>query len=337
MKETQIIETALQNLEQTRNIKGKWKKAAPKHQGDGELDLYLGFNDEWKKHFYVEVKRELRAHHLKQLEEIAAAHQPFLVIAENIFPTLKSELRDKKIAYLDAAGNIFIHHDKFYLWLDGNKYVKPVTTKNRAFTRTGLKVIFYFLIKEAAINETYQQIADATDVAIGNMKNILNGLKEAGYVLPLNKKRFKLINKKELRDRWLTGYREILKPTLLIGNYRIWNREKLLHWKDLPIEENHVVWGGEPAAQVMTDHIRPQILTIYTDNEYYPFVNKWALMPNENGDVKIYHKFWKEFNQDTINLAPPLLVWADLQLTNDPRNMETAEIIYEKYLKHEFE
>ncbi|MET0637767.1 MAG: type IV toxin-antitoxin system AbiEi family antitoxin [Chitinophagaceae bacterium] len=338
MKETEIIQTALYNLEETRNIKGKWEKADPKQNGDGELDLYLGLNDEWKKHFYIEVKRELRAHHLKQLEEKALIHQPFMVIAENIFPTLKQELRERKIAYLDAAGNIFVHNAQFYIWLDGNKYVNPATTvKNRAFTKTGLKVVFYFLIKGTAINETYQQIAVATDVAIGNMKNILDGLKEAGYILQLDEKRLEIVNKAALRDRWLTGYREVLQPSLLIGTYRISNREKLLNWHALPIEGNEIFWGGEPAAQMMTDHIRPEILTIYTDNEYYPFVDKWKLMPNKKGDVRIYRKFWKEFQQDNISLAPPLLVWADLQLTNDPRNLETAEIIYDKYLKHEFE
>src|SRR4051812_37928981 len=78
MKETQIIQTALNNLEQTRNIKGRWKKANVKGNGDGEIDLYLEFNDQCKKHFYVEVKRELRAHHLKQLKEMAAIHQAFM-------------------------------------------------------------------------------------------------------------------------------------------------------------------------------------------------------------------------------------------------------------------
>jgi len=338
MKEIDIIKTALYNLEQTRNIKGKWKKADGRNMGGGELDLYFGFNDQWKKHFYVEVKRELRAHHLKQLEENAAIHQPFIVIAENIFPTVKQQLRDNKIAYLDTAGNIFVHNDQFYVWLDGNKYVNPGTTiKNRAFTKTGLKVVFYFLTKRTAINETYQQIAAATNVAIGNMKNILDGLKDAGYILQLDEKRIELINKEALRDRWLSGYREILKPALLIGSYRIGNREKLLHWRDMPADNNEIFWGGEPAAQLMTDHIRPEILTLYTDNENYPFVTKWKLMPNENGDVKIYRKFWTDFQQNNINIAPPLLVWADLQLTNDPRNLETAEIIYDKYLKHEFE
>ena len=55
MKEIDIIKTALYNLEQTRNIKGKWKKADGRNMGGGELDLYFGFNDQWKKHFYFKV------------------------------------------------------------------------------------------------------------------------------------------------------------------------------------------------------------------------------------------------------------------------------------------
>ncbi|HMF76515.1 MAG TPA: type IV toxin-antitoxin system AbiEi family antitoxin [Bryobacteraceae bacterium] len=32
-------------------------------------------------------------------------------------------------------------------------------------------------------------------------------------------------------------------------------------------------------------------------------------------------------------LAPPLLVYADLMATGDPRNLETAKILYEQFLK----
>lgn len=338
MKETRIIEAALDNLEKTRKITGKWKKTEPKDERDGDLELYLSFKDEWAKHFHIEVKRELRAHHLKELEEMALNNKKFMIVAENIFPTLKQELREKKIAYLDAAGNIFVNVDQFYIWLDGNKYTKPKAGgQNRAFTKTGLKVIFYFLVRPLAVNETYQQIATATEVAIGNIKNILDGLKEAGYLLQLDERGMELINKKALLDRWITGYRETLKPALLIGNYNMWNREKFLHWQKLPKLKHKMFWGGEPAAQEMTNHIRPEILTLYTDDEDYPFTNKWTLIPTEKGDVKIYRTFWNKILQNNADLVPTLLVYADLLIENDPRNLEAAKIIYEKYLRHEFE
>jgi hypothetical protein len=41
-------------------------------------------------------------------------------------------------------------------------------------------------------------------------------------------------------------------------------------------------------------------------------------------------KFWKFENHGYVDMVHPILVYADLLATGDPRNIETAKIIYEK-------
>ena len=41
-------------------------------------------------------------------------------------------------------------------------------------------------------------------------------------------------------------------------------------------------------------------------------------------------KFWNFENNDYPGLTHPILIYADLLATGDPRNIETAKIIYEK-------
>lgn len=159
-----------------------------------------------------------------------------MIIAENIFPTLKQILRDKKIAYLDAAGNIYVHTDTNFIWIDGNKPVEEKkTVTNRAFTKTGLKTVFYLLINKDAVNMPHRKLAEATDVALGNIKNVIEGLKDAGFILQVNDTTLKLQNKKALFERWITGYRETLKPKLLLGTYKFWDKYKLHNWQKLPL------------------------------------------------------------------------------------------------------
>lgn len=43
-------------------------------------------------------------------------------------------------------------------------------------------------------------------------------------------------------------------------------------------------------------------------------------------------KPFKENIDDTENLANPILVYADLLATGEPRNLETARILREKYI-----
>ena len=53
-----------------------------------------------------------------------------------------------------------------------------------------------------------------------------------------------------------------------------------------------------------------------------------------DGDTEILDAFWNpELDRTEKPIAPPLLVYADLMMTGDTRNLETAKILYEQYLQ----
>jgi len=211
---------------------------------------------------------------------------------------------------------------------------KPVT--NRAFTKTGLKMVFFLMLHEDAINMPQRLLAHATGVALGNIKNVITGLEEAGYVLQTGKKRQVLQNKRALLDRWIAGYGETLKPSLHIGNYKLMPGHPLQELRNDIIKPGKTVWGGEPAGEWLTDYLRPKILTIYTLEKRNQAMVKWKLVPAEKGEIRLYEKFWNDWPTEGKQYAPELLVYADLILTGDPRCIETAEMIYKKHLKDEF-
>lgn len=333
MNEDIIVNSALGRLLDQTGIKGTWTLLDK--EVDGELDLFL---DRKKERFFVEVKKELRNFQMPAILEEAERHKPFMVIAERIFPTLKEILREKNIGYLDGAGNIYVKTPHHFVWLDGNKAPepdKPVT--NRAFTKTGLRMLFYLLLHPDRINEPYRHFHMATAIALGNIKNIMDGLKEAGFIININERKIALQNKKQLLERWITGYHETLKPALQIGNFRFANRDKWNEWPNLPIDAGRTVWGGEPGADLLTNYLKPQILTIYTEEKKNELIPKLKLIPDANGDVKVYERFWYNEQPNTLRYAPPLLIYVDLMITGEPRCLETAEIIYKEYLANEFE
>lgn len=332
MNETQIVNNALTRLKNQTGLTGNWMPL------DLEIDGEVVFLFENKKvHVYVEVKNELRNHQMPQIVERSKKYKPFMVIADRIFPSLKEILRENNIGYLDATGNIYINTPEQFVWLDGNKNTetkKPVT--NRAFTKTGLKTVFYLLLHPERINQPYRNLAQATKVALGNINNIITGLKDAGFVLQINEKEIQLQNKKALLDRWIAGYRETLKPALHLGDFRFWNEDNFANWQNLPIIPNQTAWGGEAAAEMLTNYLNPEILTIYTQEKKAAIMPLLKLIPAEKGNVRIYEMFWDKAENDIL-YAPPLLTYADLMITDDPRCIETAEMIYNQFLKDEFE
>ena len=93
--------------------------------------------------------------------------------------------------------------------------------------------------------------------------------------------------------------------------------------------------GGEPAAAVLTKHIRPEVVTVYGDTYFAALARRIQPIKDEHGNLELLQKFW-HFDVPRADkrypLVPPLLVYADLVATADARNIETAQIIRERFL-----
>jgi hypothetical protein len=330
MKELEIVNKALENLAKNIEITGDWNGVAPKDL-DGEIDFLIN-NQHCK--LYVEVKKELRNHQLQNIQALALKHKNhFIIVAEKIFPKIKEELRQNEIPYLEANGNIWLKNGKTFLWIDTNKDFNVEKEKiNRAFTKTGLKVIFHFLLNDDNVNQTYRDLANITGVGLGNINYVINGLKETGHLLKLNKTKYKLINKKELLEKWMIAYEERLKPTLFMGTFKFMKQEDFANWKHMQFKNENTIWGGEPAGDILTNYLKPAELTIYTEETRVELIKNYRLIPDPVGNIKIYKKFWNE--NEAGNTAPPLLAYADLLNTRDPRNIETANKIYKNVLQN---
>ncbi len=335
MKDLEIVKTALQAFENQTRIKGKWKPT-PNQPLDGVMNLY--FAEKKAEGFIVEVKKEIRNHHLPGLLDQAIRHKNLMVIAENIFPKIKQELQRHNIAYLETNGNVFLRkHANYFIWIDHHKPKIPLKEVNRAFTKTGLKVIFLFLLNETYINRPYREIADKAEVALGNVNIIIKGLKALRLLVRKNENEFLLPDKKALLEKWIGAYDERLKPTIHQGNYRFLNNDDFFNWPNLKIKKDTTLWGGEPAGDLYTANLNPEILTIYTTEGRAELMKNYRLVPDENGKVKVYKKFWKieEYNMDKA--VPPVLAYTDLINTGNQRCIDTAQKIYEKFLKDKLE
>ena len=330
MRTTEIVNIALENLQNNTNIIGEWEDNTHirNHLLDGIITLRV---DHKTYRINTEVKTTLRNHQLYQIKELSKANKPFLLVAEHIFPKIKDELRQNEIAYLEVNGNIYLKEPGLYLWIDNHKPMQQEKEQvNRAFTKTGLRVIFLFLLHEEIVNYPYRKLAQMAEIGLGNVHNVMNGLKQAGFLLKMNKDEHRLVNKKELLEKWMVAYAEKLQPALHIGNFRFLKEEDHKNWKRIPILPDKTFWGGETAAALLTNYLRPEILTLYTEENRNELIKHYRLIPDENGKVKVYKKFWNDYNVGG-NTVDPILVYADLMNTGDGRCMETAKKLLDEY------
>jgi len=319
-----LIQTALENLQQNTGITGRWK--ALKGLTDGGLIIKAGINTF---NFHAEVKREVRPQHIESiLRKKAQFGDDLIVIAEKLFPKAKAELRELCIPYLEANGNLFIKRNGTLIWIDANPPLRiKQQTGNRAFTKTGLKVLFHFLLDQSLVNYPQRKIAVDTGVSLGNIPQIIRGLKETGYLLQLNKDSYVWEDRPKLLDRWIADYETILRPTLLLGRFTF-NGD----YSDIRFITNQTVWGGEFAADRLTNHLRPEEFTIYTKETKQELIRNYKFMPKDDGEFFAYQWFW-ENHPFRENIAPYLLIYADLMIKGDKRSKETAQLIFNEYLR----
>ncbi len=262
---------------------------------------------------------------------------PSILITSHINNVLAEKLQKANIQYIDFSGNMFINEPPVFISIKGEAPQKLPTleTKSFALSTASIKIIYTLLAVENAITLTYRDIAKMSDVALGSVGKTFLMLQQNGYLIEKLQNEKSLVNKKNLFTKWCIGYNEKLRPKLVIDKFGADNLELL---KKVNPADFHLLWGGEMGAAILTHYLKPQIITLYADNELPTLQLKCRLKRDPNGNIELLKKFWNfDTKTDQQHVAPFILIYADLLSAFDERNQETADIIYDKYIKETME
>ena len=286
---------------------------------------------------------------LVQTKAQALAHgKPVVLVTDHVTPPVADRLRETRQQFIDIAGNAYLEAPGWLIYVVGRKAVQTGAPAHAAKggTPAGLKVLFALLCEPMLIERPQRQIAADANVALGAIPGILNDLRDQGHVLVMPGIR-RLNANKRLLDEWAMAYARTMRPKTLVAAY---NAPTIADWKAWVMEQNGMWWGGEPAAAILTNYLRPGVLTVYTEKLPARFIHEHRLtkVPNDNrgrleATVEVRKPFWGTALQqhyDEVGLpntlgqpkhtVPPVLVYADLLATGDARCIETAEVLYDK-------
>lgn len=334
-REKEILKEAIGKIRETIAIEVDF---LPNTQNNLRYDGMINFKYgtmEWE--FYVEIKRYLNDANIGVLiRNFQNDLDKLIIVTEYIFPTIATEFREKGIQYIDTAGNIYINQLPLYIERTGKK-PKEIQTrkkkKKRFLKPAGMQLVYTLLCNPGFENLPYRELAEKADVANGTVGWVMRDLKELGYLLDKKDERL-LIKKDELLMRWVEEYPLQLKNKMLIGRY---TTEQNNWWKEIQTDYPDIAWGGEIAANILTNFIRPQNKTLYIKgNAHNILIARYKLRKDEDGEIEILHKFWKfedEERYQVKGIVNPILVYADLIATGDTRNIQIAEEIYKDEIK----
>ena len=314
------------------------------------------------KGIFVEVKRH--AQHINIGSLINQIHRlpgTAVLAADYINPKMADKLKKENVQFIDTAGNAFINLKPIYVFVTGKKQETDNSeiakgAANRAFEPKGLLVTYAILVNPQLINEPYRVIADTAGVALGTVGWVLKALKAGGFTDEgVSKKTRRVRNPYALLDRWVTAWPEKLKPKYRLGTFASDDPD---WWKNTNIEKYEGLWGGETAAAIYTNYLKPQITTAYiSKNQQANLITDFRLRKVKNIDhdifngalIELYEPFWHFDNSGSMqsnvgsivkksratknvvasSLVHPILTYADLIATGDARNLEAARMLYD--------
>jgi hypothetical protein len=255
--------------------------------------------------------------------------EKFVLVAEYITQPQARKLRELNVSFFDTAGNAYFKEPEFYVFVSGKKAETSRKRTPRLFRPPGMKLLFAFLTTPNLENLSYRQISAETNVPTPTVGVFMNDLEKAGYLERRLSGERMLVGRNELFKRWVTTFGESFRQTL--HPVRFSSRKYDGRWWDaVEIAEYNALWGGEIGGARLTNHLKPATATIYSDSRLPRLQAKYGLVRDERGNVEILEKFWKM--GEVGDVAPPLVIYADLIATADERNVETAQFIYDRYL-----
>ena len=312
---------------------------------EGYQDATLTIEGYEHLHFTAEIKRWAQQANLGALiNQIKQLPFKGMLVADYVNPRMADKLRELDVPYIDVVGNAYVNEKPLYVFVKGIKnnprneivhLARETQTRGRAFQQTGIKVLYALIREPELLNAPYREIAHATGVALGTVGWVINDLKQCGYLIEYDKKNRRLKNKKQLLNKWVEAYLEKLRPKLFLGTFTTENDYWWIDQQDEMLRYG-VKLGGEVAAAKLTGHLKPEKITIYLPKKGgKEFLAKNHFRKDPNGNIQVYRAFWGTGTQNQFHfndLVDPIVIYADLLATGDPRNIETARILYDKEL-----
>ena len=325
-------------LDAFRNL-GLQAKLARKRPGRFDYTATL-LRGQKKAPYQIEVRRTLRPATLGPvLLRLRGLKPPALLLTDYVTPPMAKLLRDARVAFADTAGNAYLEFAGNIFFVVGHPPAQRLRAEKviRAFQPTGLRVVFALLCAPDLIARPTRELAVHLGVANGTVGRVIDDLTHLGFITTMGRRERRLHDLKGLLERWVMMYPAQLRPTLMRRHLTAPTHD---WWINEKFDGRHIVLAGEPAADRLTQYLKPDTVTLYVRGEPRPLndlIARHRLRSDPKGNVEVLEAFWPaDIPTEEPGLAPTPLIYADLLATGDARCIETAKRVYDEYLVRRF-
>jgi hypothetical protein len=257
----------------------------------------------------------------------------FLLVTSHLTPKLVQACRELRLDALDQSGNAVLEQGKNLIMIAGRaRIAHGPHAKMSAWSKGSMRAVLALMIKPQLLKEGYRSIATFAGTSVGTAHTAVRGLVARRDLIPKSDGSYIFSDLERLLHEWVVVYPSILRGSLALGRYRAAESDWWAH--ALP-HSTKWQFGGEVAAALMTDYLKPATVTVYCmDGIPKDMLRSARLRPDPGGNVEFLRApvALRPLNERLPHVVDPLLVYADLLASNDSRNVETARMLREKYI-----
>ncbi len=267
-------------------------------------------------------------------------HLPLLLLARYIPRPTGERLASAGVNFVDASGNIHLAlGDHHHVLLLGRRQAVTEATGRRPSPAL-VQLAFVLLADGAAITWPVRTLAAAAGIGKTAAATGLQHLLRLGILGTARDQTYRMVNRQRLVDDFVSGYAQILRPHVVIGRFRGPETDPARWLDDMAraAKEADTGWAvsGGPAAYVLDRFYQGHEIPVLVGSFSRALQRALRLVPDRQGPVTVFRAFgnkWMWRLVDTTPVANPWLVCAELLQQADPRALEAAQHIRERYLQ----
>ncbi len=268
-------------------------------------------------------------------ERIAGGDVPSIVFAPAISEPLGEMFERRGVAFVDRQGNCFVRlGDQYIARVQGRRATRSAP-KDRAIRAAGYQVMLALLCANELVRRPLRDIAAASGTSVTAPADMLRRLTDEGY---LARTRHGLTwveaRREELVERFLVGYRDVLRPRLLVGRYKtpLGDPAKLeARLTEVLDGSDAWRWGGAAAGHRMNRQYRGPRTVVYHAAWSAGLLAKIPAIASPDGDLVVLRAPGVTVLQGAEPRLPhPLLVVAELLAEPEERAWRAGAEIREE-------
>lgn len=333
--EQEAVEPYLDQLREVPFVRSaRFLGTASRADGDGLIDLDLADGTR------TSLQLELKASHLgadagrylrPRFGQNPAA---WLLAAPHIGAPLGESLTQLGVNFVDRQGNCHLRiGDRFLARVQGKRPPKP-PARSKEMRAAGYQVLFALLAQPDLVGASQRDIAAQAGTSRQPVADLLQRLREE-RALVRKRRKYSWVDDPDARllERWIAGYRSVVRPKLLVGRYRLPVSEpaEVEEWLEARLEL--VRFGGTAGAYRLEPHYRGSVTVAHLGPPSKEIRRRLKAVPATDGDlVWMRHIGEASKNGETTDTVHPLLIYSELISDPDPRAVEAADLIRERRL-----